>query len=69
MAILSASLRAEGHHIFFVKRADNHSRLERTRDEESSTFSYILVGECYMHGMMDGEMINLGKLVEEFIIS
>lgn len=44
-------------------------QLLKTRDEESSTFSYILVGECYMHGMMDGEMINLGKLVEEFIIS
>jgi hypothetical protein len=42
---------------------------EDSRAEESSTFSYILVGECYMHGMMDGEMINLGKLVEEFIIS
>ena len=42
---------------------------EDSRAEESSTFSYILVGECYMHGMMDGEMINLGKLVEEFIMS
>jgi len=40
-----------------------------SRAEESSTFSYILVGECYMHGMMDGEMMNLGKSVEEFIIS
>lgn len=72
MAILSAPLRAEGHHIFFVKlpRADSHPKTgEDSQAEESSTFSYILVGECYMHGMMDGEMMNLGKLVEDFIIS
>jgi len=36
-AILSAPLRAEGHHIFFVKlpRADSHSRLERTLELRS----------------------------------
>ena len=42
---------------------------EDSRAEESSTFSYILMGECYMPGMMDSEMMNLGKLVEESIMS
>ena len=42
---------------------------EGSRAKEPSTFSYILVGECCMHGTMDGEMMNLGKSVEEFIIS
>ena len=28
--------------------------------------SYTLVGECYVHGMMDGEMWSLGKKYEFF---
>lgn len=33
-----------------------------------SNTDYQLVGDCYVHGIMDGEALKLGKSTEEFTI-
>jgi hypothetical protein len=44
--------------------------LRRVTDglEEELGVRYLLVGECYVHGMMDGEALRLGNRAEDFEI-
>ena len=35
---------------------------------EAQRERYQLVGKCYMHGMMDGEILDGGGEVEEFVV-
>lgn len=49
----------------YILRRDND---EHDVDGTHSTPTCTVVGECYVHGMMDGEMMASGERTEHFVI-
>lgn len=47
--------------VCIILEAETPYIIRRRSDNDDNTL-YEIVGECYMHGMMDGEMLEVGEV-------
>jgi hypothetical protein len=46
-----------------LRRADNETR---AKENTNARVQYRLIGECYVHGMMDGEAVGESRTMDNF---